>query len=194
MTWRCKLRNGISEFLLSTPVLCRFCLFVCFYLKILLWSCQHVLFLSSPKITSTISIPLSPAYPGTPCILALHQKLVFKISNHSCLTYSVSLSLFNLHLLLALISLSSFLKLFPSFSVTHESDWSFSKPLIQAFIHSVCVWMSWRRLTGTVLVTGCWKMSSVVFYVLFLNLIAYYMDVFTLWKFVKPYIMICALY
>ena len=143
MTWRCKLRNGISEFLLSTPVLCRFCLFVClfvcFYLKILLWSCQHVLFLSSPKITSTISIPLSPAYPGTPCILALHQKLVFKISNHSCLTYSVSLSLFNLHLLLALISLSSFLKLFPSFSVTHESDWSFSKPLIQAFIPSVCV-------------------------------------------------------
>ena len=30
------------------------------------------------------------------------------------------------------------------------------------------------------LVTGYWKMSSVMFYVLFVNLIAYYMDVFTL--------------
>ena len=133
------MRNGISEFLLSTPVLCRFFFF--FYLKILLWSCQHVLFLSSPKITSTISIPLSPGllchslHSGSP------SKTCFKISNHRCLTYSLSLSLFNLHLLLALLSLSSFLKLFPLFSVTHQSDWSFSKPLIQAFIHSfsVCV-------------------------------------------------------
>lgn len=94
------------------------------------------------KITSTVSIPLSPAYSATPCILAVHQKLVFKIRNHRCLTCSLSLSLFNLHLLLALLSLSSFLKLFPLFSVAHQSDWSSSKPLIQAFIHSVCVWMS----------------------------------------------------
>ena len=133
------MRNGISEFLLSTPVLCRFFFF--FLLK------------NPSLILSTCSFPfitknhIHCLYSLITCLLchSLHSgspsKTCFKISNHRCLTYSLSLSLFNLHLLLALLSLSSFLKLFPLFSVTHQSDWSFSKPLIQAFIHSfsVCV-------------------------------------------------------
>lgn len=104
----------------------------------------------------TISIPLSTAYSSTPCILALDQSFFLRSAITSFLTYF--LSVFNLHLLLALLSPSSLLKLFLLFSVTHQSDWSFSK-FIYLGIHSFSVCVNvWEKMRVTELIIGHWKM------------------------------------